>query len=249
MDDVKFNRATAAPIARALIRTARDAALATLDPDGSPHASHVAAATFVDGAPMILVSDLALHTQNLKRDRRTSLLYVAAQGTGRDTNTRARITLVGEVEPAPDRDAARARFLRRHPDASLYIDFADFSLWRLVPRASHLVAGFGRIVGLAPEVLMAQGDLVAGLADVDASACEHMNADHLDALGLMAERIAGAPAGDWRAIGIDPQGIDLSDGSSVTRVEFDEPVGGSSALRVALKRLADRARDAHSAKT
>lgn len=237
-----FDRAAAAQLARRLVRTARDAALGTLGPGGAPHLSHVAAAGLADGAPVVLVSDLALHTRYLRCDDRASLLFVAGPGAGEgaDTNTRARLTVAGRMVEAPDRTAARARFVRRHPDAAMYVDFADMHLMRLEPERAHLVAGFGRIVGLET------GDIVAppaaGFAEADESACAHMNADHRDALALMASVLAGAPAGDWRAVGVDPQGIDLCAGDRCVRVEFDAPLAEAGQLRGALKRLAERAR-------
>jgi hypothetical protein len=85
--------------------------------------------------------------------------------------------------------------------------------------------------------------MVSEIAELDAEACEHMNEDHPDALSLMA-RAEGAPDGEWRAIGVDPQGVDLFDGESVVRTEFEAPVGGGGALRVALKKTTDRARAA-----
>lgn len=228
-------------MARALIRTALDAALGTLSADGAPSVSHVAIATLTDGSPVTMVSDLSLHTKNLKRDDRASLLFVAPHGETGDTNTRARLSLIGRMEEVADRDAARTRILRRHPDA-FYVDFPDFHLMKLVPASAHLVAGFGRVTDIPTAALLSPADLSADLAPMDGSACEHMNDDHLDALALMAERLAGAGPGDWRAIGIDPQGIDLAADGRVTRVEFDAPVGDGGALRVALKRLGDRAR-------
>lgn len=238
-----FNVKTAAPLARTLIRTARDAALGSVAATGAPHVSHVAVATLADGAPVVAVSDLALHTQHLRRDPRASLLFVADEGESGDTNTRARISLVGKVTEVADRAAARARILRRHPDA-FYVDFPDFRIMRFEIEASHLVAGFGRIIDLDPHHLLAPADLVPQIAAMDAGACEHMDADHADALALIATRIAGGRGGPWRTVGLDPEGIDLESGGRIVRAEFDAPIGDGGALRVALKRLADRARAA-----
>jgi putative heme iron utilization protein len=243
MDRQGFGRTEAAQLSRTLVHGARDAAFGTLGEDGGPLVSHVAVATLADGAPLLLISDLALHTRNVRRDGRASLLFVAPEAA-RDTNTRARVSLTGHVEPAPDRGLARSRLLRRHPDAAMYVDFADFHLMAFRPAAAHLVAGFGRIVDLAAGDLLAPADAAAALAAMDEGACAHMNEDHLDALALMATRLAGAPEGDWRAVAIDPLGIDLSDGARSVRVEYDAPVAEAGALRVALKRLADRARAA-----
>nr|WP_281262233.1 pyridoxamine 5'-phosphate oxidase family protein [Acuticoccus kandeliae] len=237
-----FDAAIAAQLARNLVHTAQDAAFGTLDASGAPNVSHVAVATLVDGSPVLLISDLAVHTQNVKRDNRASLLFVAAEGESADTNTRARVTLNGRLVPLEDVAAGRDRFLRRHKDAAGYIDFADFRLMRFVVEGAHLVAGFGRITDLSPEAILAPADMVAGLAKMDAGGCAHMNEDHLDALEVMAVAIAGGPAGHWTAVALDPQGIDMTDGTRTVRVEYDAPVADGLGLRTALKTLADRGR-------
>nr|WP_255720413.1 DUF2470 domain-containing protein [Acuticoccus kalidii] len=229
-------------MARSLMRTAHDSAFGTLDASGAPNVSHVAVATLVEGDPIILVSDLAVHTANIKRDSRASLLFVAEMGETADTNTRARLTLRGRVAPVDDAAVARDRFLRRHPDAANYIDFSDFHLMRFVPEAAHLVAGFGRIRDLPVAALRAPQEAAEALSKMDSGGCAHMNEDHLDALAVMAEALAGQPAGHWTAVGIDPQGIDMTDGTRTVRVEYDEVVADGPGLRSALKRLADRGR-------
>ena len=239
--EADFDTATQARMARTLVRTALDGALGTLDESGTPRVAHVATATLPDGMPLILVSDLSQHTRNMKRDPRVSLMLVAPPTPGADTYTRPRLSIFGHAHPVEDRDLARDRFLRRQPHAELYIDFGDFNLLRIVPEAAHLVAGFGRVVDLAPERFLEPADLARGIAAVDRPSCAHMNDDHADALAAMAVA-EGAPAGDWRAIGVDPQGIDLFDGERVVRSEFAAAVGDGTALRQALKASAEQAR-------
>lgn len=236
-----FDKAEAARIARTLIHTARDAAFGTLDSDGFPNVSHVAAATLVDGTPLILNSDLAVHTRNARRDPRVSLLYVAEAGEGPDTNTRARVTLTGRLEMAPGRSEARSRFIRRHPDAEFYVDFGDMHLMRMVPERGYLVAGFGRITTISADALLSP--TVDGLAEIDAGACQHMDEDHADALALIATRLAGAGEGSWRAVGVDALGIDLACGDQGARAEYQSPLPSAGALRVALKQITDSARE------
>jgi putative heme iron utilization protein len=145
-----------ATLARGLVAEARSAALATLDESGAPFASYVTVAPAADGSPLLLLSRLALHTQNLTRDPRASLLFVREPQPGEESMTAARLTVSGRMigETAPD---CRQRFLARHPDAIRYADFPDFSLYRLYVAGGHLVAGFGRIVALSRK------DLVEGV--------------------------------------------------------------------------------------
>ena len=142
-----------APASRRLIRTALKASLATLDRvTGHPYASLILVATEPDGAPVFLISRLALHTRNLEKDPRASLLIDGTGGLG-DPLTGGRLTLMGEARPS-DSPTARRRFLARHPSAEGYAGFADFSIYALEVASGHYIGGFGRIVDLAPAALM-----------------------------------------------------------------------------------------------
>src|SRR4051794_25630884 len=137
-------------LARELLGEGGAATLATLASDGGPFASYVVTAPAEDGTPLMLLSRLAVHTKNLERDPRASLLFVREPPAGAESMTAVRLTLTGRC--ARDDDAkARARYVARHPDAERYAGFADFSLFRFEIAAGHLVAGFGRIVSLTRE--------------------------------------------------------------------------------------------------
>jgi heme iron utilization protein len=231
-------------VAKALLRTARSGALATIDRNtGHPFASLVNVATDVDGSPLILISRLATHTANLEEDRRASLLLAAA-GKG-DPLAHPRLTLIGAFAPGARDDAdaprLRRRFLARHPKSEIYADFADFSFWRLGVVSAHLNAGFARAADLKAAEVMTD---VAGAEDLienEAGAIAHMNDDHGDAVRLYATRLLGAEDGSWRLTGIDPDGLDLARGDTTLRLPFPARVTSAQALR---KMLVDLAHDA-----
>ncbi|GGC52109.1 HugZ family pyridoxamine 5'-phosphate oxidase [Chelatococcus reniformis] len=226
-------------VAKALLRRARIGTLATLGPDGAPYASLVSIATDLDGVPVTLISDLALHTGNLARDARASLL-VATIGAG-DPLAHPRLSVAVVAERSAG-ERPRHRFLARHPGAAGYADFPDFSFRRLVPTGAHLVAGFGRIVDLcAADLLTELGD-ADELVAAEAGAVAHMNEDHADALLLYATRLLGEGRGDWTVSGLDPEGLDLACGDRTARLPFPRRVTSPGALRGILKELADAAR-------
>ncbi len=230
---------------RQLLRGLRSGTLATLQADGGPFASLVSIASGIDGTPVTLISRLAVHTQNIARDSRVSLLLAHAGGGDADDDpaSHPRVSLSGWAEITTDANDRR-RFLARHPHAAVYADFADFAFYRLVPDSIHLVAGFGRITGLPPQDVLSGADVAAQLAPIEADAVAHMNEDHADALALYATVLAqAAPSSDaWRATGLDPEGIDLSDGRRAVRVWYPQPLTGAAGLRPALVALAQEAR-------
>ena len=229
-----------AQAAKRLMREARVGALASLRADGAPYASLVSVGTAADNSPLLLLSRLARHTENILRDPRVSLLIDERSGAA-DLLSGARVSIAGRIAPTDDVGAAR-RFLARHPSASGYASFADFGFWRIEVESGHLVAGFGRIVEIERDrILTAIGD-AADLLAAEESAVAHMNEDHREAIVLYATRLLGAAAGEWKIIGIDPEGCDLMAGETVRRLDFPQRITNAADLRKTLVALADKAR-------
>lgn len=226
--------------ARNLLRRARTATLGTVGRGtGIPYASLVNVATDVRGWPVILVSILAWHTQNLLEDPRASLMVAEVPPSG-DALTGARVTLLGRFVKVAPGEVSR-RYLARHPAAELYAGFGDFAFWRLEPLEAHAVAGFGRIETMGADEVFPSADEMAALEE---SAITHMNEDHADAIQRYAERLLGATPGGWKIAGIDPDGADLRRGEAeVLRLPFASPVYSADALRRLLAELGVRARE------
>ena len=230
-------------LARSLLRRSRQGALATLmTGHGAPYCSLVNVASHADGAPILLISRLAVHTRNILGDPRESLMLdERAEG---DPLEGARIMLAGRAEEADaaDREICRRRYLNAHPSAEAFVDFGDFSFFRIRPSATHLVAGFGRIVDLKPAQFLTDISDAGALLQAEQGAIDHMNADHREATNLYATRLLGAGAAEWRCTGCDPDGLDLAAGGKTLRLDFPERVTGPGELRKMLVRLADEAR-------
>jgi len=235
----------AAKLARSLLRRSRQGALATLTPgSGDPYCSLVNVASHPDGSPILLISRLALHTRNLLGDARLSLMLdERAEG---DPLEGSRIMLAGQAEQAGGDDVAmlRRRYLNAHPSSEVFVNFKDFSFFRIWPTGAHLVAGFGRIVDLKPAQFLTDISDAASLLEAEPGAVDHMNADHREAMNLYATKLLGAKSADWRCIGCDPDGIDLQAGATPLRLDFPRRIVTPAALRQVLKQLADQARAA-----
>jgi len=140
-----------------MLATARDlaagdrAALATLDWAGWPYVSLVLVAQDKPGLPLLLLSDLAEHTKNIRREARASLLFDGTAGMAEPLSG-PRLTLMGLVEFAGEEEAL-TRYIGRHPGAATWAAMRDFRLYRLVPVRGHLVAGFGRIAWIEAHAL------------------------------------------------------------------------------------------------
>lgn len=232
--------------ARGVLRAAATGALGSLTEAGLPFASFVTVATDVDGAPLMLLSRLAIHTRNLDRDPRCSILLIAPGGEGGDPLAGSRITIEGRaLRVAPDDGdlpRLRARFLARHPEAEGYAGFADFGIFRVAVDRAHLVAGFGRIHAVQGADLLVPADAAAAFAAAEAGVASHMNEDHADAVSLYATRLLGRPPGAWTVVAADPDGLDLSDGASVVRLAFPARQAEPMDLRATLAAMSRQAR-------
>jgi putative heme iron utilization protein len=230
--------------ARTLLRRSRQGALATLMAEsGDPYCSLVNVASHADGSPILLISRLALHTRNILGDARVSLML--DERAAGDPLEGSRIMLAGRAEEAIGDDAVlRRRYLNAHPAAEVFVNFKDFSFFRIRPQAAHLVAGFGRIVDLTPEQFLTDISDAASLLEAEQGAIDHMNADHRAAMNLYATKLLGAEPADWRCTGCDPDGIDMQAGATTLRLDFPRRIATPAALRQVLKELADQARTA-----
>jgi putative heme iron utilization protein len=232
----------ASKLARSLLRRSRQGALATLIAgSGDPYCSLVNVASHADGSPILLISRLAVHTRNLRDDSRVSLMLdERAEG---DPLEGSRIMLAGRAVEASGDDVAvfRRRYLNAHPSAEAFVDFKDFSFFRIRPTAAHLVAGFGRIVDLNPQQFLTDLSDAEALLEAEQGAIDHMNADHLEAMNLYATRLLGAAPADWRCTGCDPDGIDMQAGPTTLRLDFPRRIVTPAALRQILKELAGQA--------
>lgn len=222
------------------MRTVRQATLATLDVEtgGGPYASLTLAACGHDGAPLLLLSDLARHSRNIAADGRVSLLF--AKST-RDAIAQGRASVVGRAVPCDD-PVLRKRFLARHTTAQTFVQFADFRLYRMDVDSVHFVGGFGNIHTLDRAEVMFDTAAAGELALAEPDIIAHMNADHSDSVNLYAHNLVGRPGMDWKLTGVDPEGIDLGRNDADARLDFGEPIKSADEARAALVKMAHAAR-------
>jgi putative heme iron utilization protein len=175
------------------------------------------------GRPIFLISTMAMHTQNLQADPRASL-FVTEPGAGGDPLGSSRVTLIGSVSriPEPDLAAARTVYLMHYPDSKYWVDFDDFSFYRMDVLDAYYVGGFGVMGWVAAlDYSQAQSDpLIEHKSDI----MQHMNADHKDALILLAKQFAGIEALEAEMTSVDRLGFHLrlktQDGVKGARIGF-----------------------------
>ena len=235
-----------AELARTLVAGARQATLCTLTAEGYPYGSAVSYAADGGGAPLLLISELAEHTVNARGDDRVSMLVTAATPRQSDPLGSARLTLLGRLHRVGDQSAPRAAYLERHAYAAAYVDFADFSFWRLAVERCRFVGGFGHMSWVTAEDYRDAG--VDPLAGDAAAIISHMNEDHAEAnLHYVTVLAQLADASAATMVGIDRYGMTLRahtpGGPRLARIPFPEPLQRSDQARGTLVRLLQQARE------
>jgi heme iron utilization protein len=212
---------------------------------GFPFGSLMPFALDPAGRPLFLISNMAMHTQNLKAEPRCSL-FVAQVNTDGDPLGAARATLIGLAEAVPEDELQLVRelYLARHENSRYWVDFSDFSFLRLQPVDLYYVGGFG-VMGWveATEYQDAAPDPLAGFAP---GILAHMNADHVDSMILLVRSHAGIEATEATMTSVDRLGFTLrlktNEGMKGVRINFSREVATPMETRAVLVEMVRQAR-------
>jgi heme iron utilization protein len=238
--------------ARTLVHLGRIGSLSTLSrkQPGFPFGSVMPYGLDECGRPIFLISTMAMHTQNLQADSRASLLVNQTSSTqgeaGSDPLGASRVTLIGNVLTIPEPEVASARrlYVDRYANSKYWVNFEDFSFYRMDVVDVYFVGGFG-VMGwvAAPEYGHAQPD---PLADAAAGIIEHMNTDHRDALVLIARVFAGIDSQESTMTSVDRLGFHVrlktQEGMKGARIAFLREVSNPLETRKVLVEMVEQAR-------
>ncbi len=212
---------------------------------GWPFGSMMPYALDEQGSPCFLISTMAMHTQNLSGEPRSSLLVTEPDAEG-DPLGAGRVTLMGQSlkVPSAELEAVRTCYLGRHENAGYWVDFDDFSFYRMAIEDLYFVGGFGSMGWVtASDYYRSQVD---PLADQASSILEHMNTDHADACQLLGQADTGLEVSEARMTAIDRLGFQLrlttQAGVKSVRVAFEHEVVDSEQTRAALVDMVHKAR-------
>lgn len=230
--------------------------------NGYPFGSLVNYSAF-EQQPILFLSQLAEHTQNLLKDGKVSL-FVTQPNTRVEAMEWPRVTLLGQARlieanhsEGVGRPSVRENYLQSHPKSSLYLDFPDFSFYQIRVESVRFVGGFGSMgwVELA-DFLAAKCDPVADLAE---GVIEHMNCDHQDAMLMIARHQLGESAPGYLAdieqafaemLTVNKSGYQMRLGHKAgaeeqrLHVKFQSDCHSSKELRMELVRQTNVAREA-----
>ncbi len=205
------------PAARALLRRARYGILSTFSKQvpGYPFGSVLPCALTPDCEPILCISTLAAHTQNILQDPHVSFTVVEPSAPA-ETQAHARFVYLGVAEAVEaDRlEQVRDRFVELVPSAQMYVGFGDFKFYTLKFTKGRYIGGFGAIAWISSGAFV-QADAIATRS---ARELQTLNDLCSEELAAYANRLALEEA---VLANVDTQGFDLRIATGVVRLEFD----------------------------
>lgn len=209
-DEPQVPEPTYAELVRTLVHRAQMGTLSTLSakhPDW-PFGSMMPYGLDEKGRPTFLISTMAMHTHNLIRDGRSSL-FISQTDSGGDPLDASRVTLMGDAAKVPEDQLHKVRdsYLARYKNASYWVDFDDFSFYRMEIKDIYFVGGFGAMGWVT--VSDYHDANVDPLADSASAIIQHMNQDHSDSLALLAIQFTKVEAEEAAMTSVDRLGFQV----------------------------------------
>ena len=139
---------------------------------------------------------------------------------------------------------ARRLYLDRYANSKYWVDFEDFSFYRMELVDVYYVGGFGVMGWVSAEEY--NGAKPDPLANAAAGIIQHMNDDHKEALIMLARVFAGIECQEATMTSVDRLGFHLRlktpDGMRGVRIAFLREVTNPAETRIVLVEMTQRAR-------
>ncbi len=223
--------------ARAVLAGRLHGVLSTLSVEmpGFPFGSVVPYCLGGDGAPLFLLSDLAHHTRNLRKDSHAA--FTVYETDSRDVAQADRLTAVGQVVPVSAGDNAVERYFRYFPRSRGWFEELDFRFFRLVSTRWHFNGGFATARWFGNERILRAALLTS---DEEAGEVERVTREQPAVLvhRLKADGIPMDVDDDIRLCGLDAEGMDIAVNSIIHRVAHPSAVTSVAGLRALLASMA-----------
>jgi heme oxygenase (biliverdin-IX-beta and delta-forming) len=230
----------AAKQARALLNSQYYGVLCThsVDLAGYPFGSITPYCLNRDGQPIILISTIAQHTQNIIANNKVSL--IATERDVDDAQAAARVTYIGDANPIATNDNETVeRYYSYFPFSRDFHKTHDFNFYTIDLVRARFIGGFGKIYWVEktdflkanPFSMQEENDML-----------NHMNTDHQESMQQYCDLFDIAYNNESQPImaGIDSEGFHLRIGAQLHRIEFEHPATTAMEVRQAMVSLAKR---------
>lgn len=187
------------------------------------------------GQPIILISDIAQHTKNIKQDPKVSLTIVDKETN--NVQTGARLTLLANAILSEDEESAH-RYYQHFPESITYHQTHDFNFYQLQVVRGRFIGGFGKIFWHEPDEFL-QSNPFRGKEE--RYILDHMNEDHQNALRHYCRYFKDVDISDeeqLKMIGIDAEGFEILSNENILRIDFKKAIQTTQEARKVLVEMA-----------
>lgn len=192
----------------------------SLEVPGYPFGSIMPYCLDLQGMPIILIANIALHTKNICSDNKVSLT-ISETGEG-NVQEFGRLTILGNCDQVDDTDTYSAtRYATRFPDSASYFKVHSFQYYRINIVKVRYIGGFGKIHWLEPGDFVLPNPLSA---ESESRIVAHMNKDHKDELVNYCYHYKKLKAKEPQMVGIDSEGFDLLEANNLIRFTFPKQI-------------------------
>lgn len=198
--------------------------------EGYPHGSLTPFCLDYEENPILLISDIAQHTRNIRSDPRVSLTVFDIREP--DIQANPRLTVMADAVAVREEESeVRDRYVRYFPGSEANFQAHDFAFYRLSPVRCHYIGGFGKISWLESDELFYLNPFSV---DEEEYIIRHMNEDHADVLRSFCNFYRNMTLPESASavmVGVDGDGFDvLVDGRRV-RISFRSQISDSEEAR------------------
>ncbi|WP_414829441.1 HugZ family protein [Alteromonas sp. H39] len=225
--------------AKHLSRTHHSGVLSTLSTSmpGYPFGSVVPFYLTAQGDAIIYISDIALHTRNIKADPKVSLTIFDAEED--DSQASGRVTLLGNAERVATEDV-KAQYFALFVQATRYEQTHDFNFYKIRTERVRYIGGFGKIHWISKTLwFVPQQDWHNDISGM----INHMNEDHVDAMQAFIRVVCDVDCKQPEMISVFPEGAHYRCDEKVVYVPFHELCHTPTQVRQALVKLTQEARE------
>lgn len=187
--------------------------------------------------PILLISDIAEHHQNISNNPKVCLTIV--EGEGGEVQAKGRISIVGDAIKltAENETEAAERYFSFFPYARNYRKAHHFDFFRIDVKRVRYIGGFGKIFWVEKNEFCTPNlftpEKIKGIVD-------HMNEDHVEALKhyLLVFKGMHTPVKEIQMASIDQEGFDVLADKEHYRFSFEKPLENVDQAREVLVSMA-----------
>lgn len=192
-----------------------------------------------EGEVLILISEIATHTKNIRQCDRVG--FSIMDHSPEHQQASSRISFIGRARMVEETDPLfelyQTHYYTLYPEARHYHNAHNFYFCVLTPEFVHYVKTFGQIFSFSGDkILLQRPEFTQDLESV----LSHMNKDHQAALVHYAKDFAKITGEQYKLVNICSEGISLKVDHKLIYIPFPHLVEEAKDLRSTLTAMAKR---------